>query len=96
MPEKYRVGDTDALVRQTRGYLKLLDGKEPPGRKHVYLAIIADNFERLDAFLSEGRPFPTMWCKGVQRNVDLAGSEDTEAPGRQADSQTVRSERESV
>lgn len=90
------MGETDALVRQTRGLVRLLSAKGTAGKRMMYLAIIADNFERLDRFLSDGQPFPTMWCKGVLQSVDLAGSEDTEKTGRASVSETVRTERESV
>lgn len=59
--------EPDALLRQTRGLLRLLsDPKQDRGRRTLYFAVIADNFERLDRMLSAGAPLPEMWRECVK------------------------------
>lgn len=69
-------GETDALVRQTRGMMRLLtDPKQDRSRRTLYFAVIADNFERLDRMLSAGAPLPEMW----RGNINASPAKDGDA-----------------
>lgn len=75
-----RTGDTDALVRQTRGVMRLLtDPDSDRDRRTLYFAIVADNFERLDRLLSAGAPLPEMW-RGKHVAGDAANRPGAETP----------------
>lgn len=88
LPSKYRQGDTDALLRQNRAYLRLIDDDEiPTSRKRHLTAVITQNFRELDHWLSTGRPLPIEWRRRIgeeERDVPESVPEATERPTRGA------------
>lgn len=71
-PSKYHDGETDALLRQNRAYLRLIDDDETPSdRKKHLTAVMAQNFRELDHWLSQGHPLPIEWR--WRAGVEVAG-----------------------
>lgn len=72
LPSRYHDGETDALLRQNRAYLRLLDDDETPSDRKLHVtAVMAQNFRELDYWLSQGHPLPVDWRRRV--GVEVAG-----------------------
>lgn len=79
---KWYDGETDAIVRRFRGYLRVIDDDETPDeRKPHILAAACDDFRALDEFLSSGRPLPAQWMNG--RTVVQVAGEAGEASAKE-------------
>jgi hypothetical protein len=78
---RYHAGETDAIIRRFRGYLRVIeDDATPNDRKPHLLAVICDDFRALDEFLSDGKPLPSQWMNGrdVVQVAGQAGEASTE------------------
>lgn len=78
---KYHAGETDAIVRRLRGYLRLIDDDETPNDRKKYLSVVVtEDFRALDEFLSSGQPLPSQWMNGreVVQVAGQAGEASTE------------------